>query len=61
MTPLKEIIAPFQTDVQGYLESVKRRKRETCSHQFVSYPIIDHQNDRIDEIRVCRKCGYESP
>jgi hypothetical protein len=61
MTPVKDILAPYQIDIEGYIESAKRRSKEECHHCFVRFPIVDHENDRILKIRVCQKCGYEEP
>jgi len=61
MTPVKEILAPYQSNTMEYVESVKQRQKENCRHHFVSYPFLDHENDRIEEVRVCKACGYEAP
>ena len=60
MMPVKEILAPYQSKVTEYVASAKHRKKEVCVHVFVTYPFLDHENDRIEDIRICKRCGYEA-
>lgn len=60
METIKIPVRLLQKDFFEYQESRRRQRQSECKHRFERIPLLDNEHDRVLEVCVCRKCGFES-